>query len=189
MGARNHMVAGELVGREPLATVLTAMVVAQEHVPSRERQAHLVPPHILDQTNNGWRLKADGHRPQDRLVGPQDLDFAEPGHRHGTLPRNHLERFVRRIQEQRVRMAHLYKATRSCGRGQFQPSRLRRANHTCRVEVPQAPRVAPVVGYLPHQRTAKSVTDSAGNQASPVAVPIALATTLVVAVAVRIDGV
>ena len=111
---RDHVVEGQLRGREHLVAVLTRVVVARVDVRPRER--HVIEPALdsdeAEEADDGGQLEAERHRPYLAVVDRDHLYLPLAPERNRLLPVNDLERLVRRVQKERL----LHTAINDAGR-------------------------------------------------------------------------
>jgi len=104
MSHRDHVVERQLGRGERLTAVLTAVVVARVDIRAGERD--VIEPALdfdeSEEADDGGQLEADGHRPYLAVVDRNHLDLPLAPERNRLLPVNDLERFVRRVQKERL---------------------------------------------------------------------------------------
>ena len=107
---RNHVIERQLVGREPVPAVLTAVLVAGVDVGARE--GNVVKPllyaYIAQQADDRRQLERDRNRAHFAVVDRDDLDLSLAPEGDCLLPVDDLEGLVCRVQEERLLHGTLY---------------------------------------------------------------------------------
>src|SRR5262249_3278306 len=104
LGDRQHMIERQIAGWEQFSTVLAAMVVARVDICAREW--HVIESSLdLDvpqQPDDGWQLETERNGADLSVVHRNNLDLALAPKRDRFLPVHDFERFVRRVEQERL---------------------------------------------------------------------------------------
>src|SRR5262249_53543872 len=101
LGDRHHMIERQVARREPVAAVLTPVIVARVDIRARKR--YIIEASLdLDepqQPDHRRQLEAESDGADLAVVDVDDLDLALAPQRDRLLPVDNLERLVRRVEK------------------------------------------------------------------------------------------